>query len=32
MPKELRRLTMELARVDALLDEPVFFAPVRAVL
>jgi hypothetical protein len=27
LPKELRRLSMELARVDALLDDPVFFAP-----
>ena len=27
MPKEVRRLSMELARVDALLDDPVFFAP-----
>ena len=26
LPKELRRLSMELARVDALLDDPVFFA------
>ena len=27
MPEELRRLPVELARVDALLDDPVFFAP-----
>jgi hypothetical protein len=27
LPKELRRLSMELARVDALLDDSVFFAP-----
>ena len=27
LPDELRRLPMELARVDALLDDPVFFAP-----
>ena len=27
LPKELRRLSMGLARVDALLDDPVFFAP-----
>ncbi len=27
MPKELRRLSMEVARVDALLEDPVFFAP-----
>jgi hypothetical protein len=26
-PKELRRLSMELARVNALLDDPVFFGP-----
>jgi hypothetical protein len=32
LPKELRRLSMELARMDAVLDDPVFFAPVRAVL
>ena len=27
LPDELRRLPVELARVDALLDDPVFFAP-----
>ena len=27
LPEELRRLPVELARVDALLDDPVFFAP-----
>src|SRR5947209_3336700 len=27
LPEELRRLPDELARVDALLDDPVFFAP-----
>jgi IS5 family transposase len=27
LPEELRRLPAELARVDALLDDPVFFAP-----
>src|SRR4051812_7131521 len=27
MPDELRRLPVELARVDGLLDDPVFFAP-----
>src|ERR1700739_2232036 len=27
LPEELRRLPEELARVDALLDDPVFFAP-----
>ena len=27
LPEEIRRLPMELARVDALLDDPVFFAP-----
>ena len=27
MPPELLRLPGELARVDALLDDPVFFAP-----
>ena len=27
MPEELRRLPEELARVDALLDDPVFFTP-----
>ena len=32
LPEELRRLPLELARVDALLDDPVFFARVRAVL
>jgi hypothetical protein len=26
LPEELRRLPVELARVDALLDDPVFFA------
>lgn len=31
LPEELRRLPLELARVDAL-DDPVFFARVRAVL
>ena len=32
LPPELLKLPDELARVDALLDDPVFFAPVRAVL
>ncbi|AFE15979.1 transposase [Mycobacterium tuberculosis RGTB327] len=32
LPDEVRRLPEELARVDALLDDPAFFAPVRAVL
>ena len=27
LPEELRRLPVELARVDVLLDDPVFFAP-----
>jgi hypothetical protein len=27
LPEELRRLPAELARVDVLLDDPVFFAP-----
>ena len=27
LPEELRRLPAELARIDALLDDPVFFAP-----
>ena len=27
LPVELRQLPTELARVDALLDDPVFFAP-----
>jgi transposase, IS5 family len=27
LPEEVRRLPEELARVDALLDDPVFFAP-----
>jgi transposase, IS5 family len=27
LPDELRRLPEELARVDVLLDDPVFFAP-----
>ena len=27
LPDELRRLPVELAGVDALLDDPVFFAP-----
>ena len=27
LPEELRRLPVELARVDALLDDPVFFTP-----
>jgi len=27
LPEELRRLPEELARVDALLDDPVFFTP-----
>ena len=27
LPDELRRLRVELARVDALLDDPAFFAP-----
>jgi hypothetical protein len=27
LPKEQGRLSMELARVDALLDDPVFFVP-----
>jgi IS5 family transposase len=27
LPDELRRLPVELARVDALLDDPLFFAP-----
>jgi IS5 family transposase len=27
LPDELRRLPPELARLDALLDDPVFFAP-----
>ncbi len=27
LPDELRRLPVELARVDALLDDPVFFTP-----
>jgi IS5 family transposase len=27
LPEELRRLPVELARIDALLDDPVFFAP-----
>jgi transposase, IS5 family len=27
LPEELRRLPVELARVDALLDDPLFFAP-----
>ena len=30
LPEELRRLPVELARVDALLDDPVFFAPFAA--
>ena len=30
-PEELQRLPEELARVDALLDDPAFFSPVRAV-
>ena len=29
LPEELRRLPAELARVDVLLDDPVFFAPFR---
>jgi IS5 family transposase len=29
LPDELRRLPAELARVDALLDDPVFFAPFK---
>src|SRR5215218_8871028 len=32
LPEELRRLPVELVRVDALLDDSLFFAPVRAVL
>ena len=32
LPPELLKLPDELARVDVLLDDPVFFAPVRAVL
>ena len=32
LPDELRRLPAELAQVDALLDDPRFFAPVRPVL
>ena len=32
LPGELRRLPVELARVDVLLDDPMFFRPVRAVL
>jgi IS5 family transposase len=27
LPEELRRLPAELARIDVLLDDPVFFAP-----
>src|SRR5690349_23889861 len=27
LPEELRRLPVELTRIDALLDDPVFFAP-----
>src|SRR5438045_840740 len=27
LPEELRRLPVELARIDVLLDDPVFFAP-----
>ena len=27
LPDELRRLPVELSRVDVLLDDPVFFAP-----
>ena len=29
LPEEVRRLPGELARVDALLDDPAFFAPFR---
>lgn len=29
LPEELRRLPPELARVDALLDDPVFFEPIK---
>ncbi len=32
LPPEVLRLPAVLARVDALLDDPVFFTPVRAVL
>jgi IS5 family transposase len=32
LPEEALRLPEELARVDALLDDPAFFAPVRATL
>jgi IS5 family transposase len=32
LPAEVLRLPGELARVDALLDDPVFFTPVRGVI
>ena len=32
LPEELRRLPAELARIDVLLVDPAFFAPVRTVL